>query len=183
MARRGRPRKAGRRYPNGRLIAVRTDDPGTPQLKAKRRRLVGAGGDPVLATSPVDIMFARQLVDQETVVAAEWFRNTARVFLGAPHRRNLLDRSGALSEPPESAQRWAETRYFFLAETIDAGRRAELLNLVHFTIVPPWLVHLVNGQPLSSRDHQDRARQMAALRDLVKVYVAWTRAGPKVAVG
>ncbi len=182
MARRGRPRKAGRRYANGRLIQVRSGDNGTPQLAAKRRRLVGAGADPVLSTSPVDILFARQLVDDETVVAAEWFRKTARVFLGAPMRRNLLDPERS-SEPPEAAQRWAETRYCFLAETIDAGRRAELLNLIHFTIVPPWLVHLVNGQPLSVRDHHDRARQMAALRDLVKAYVAWTRAGPKAAVG
>ncbi len=104
------------------------------------------------------------------------------MVLGAPHPRNLLDPERA-SEPPESAQRWAEIRYCFLAETIHATRRGELLNLVHFTIVPPWLIRVVNGQPLSCRDQQDRARQMAALKDLVKAYIAWTRAGPKAAVG
>ena len=183
MARRcGRPRKSGARSANGRLIATTRTDAGTPQLQKKRRRLVGDGADPVLATSPVDILFARQLVDADTLAAAEWFRRTARLVLGAPHPRNVLDPERG-TEPSEGALRWAEIRYCFLAETITATRRGELLNLIHFTIVPPWLIRFVNGIPLSSRDIQDRARQMAALSDLAHVYRSWTRAGPKVAAG
>ncbi len=180
--RRGRPRKAGRRYANGRLVTLRTDDQGTPQLAARRKRLVGPGADPVLATSPVDILYARQLVDADTLAAAEWFRGTARLVLGAPHRRNLLDAERS-SEPSEPAQRWAEIRYSFLAETITATRRGELLELIHFSVLPHWIVKTVNGVPLGARDLQVRARQLAALRDLAHVYRSWTRAGPKVAVG
>ena len=64
----GRPRKE--------RIAV---DTGTPELVAKRAHAT-AGGDPVLSTSPIGILFARKFVDRDQYEAGQrfvWLRGVA----------------------------------------------------------------------------------------------------------
>jgi hypothetical protein len=179
VARRGRPRKPGRRYANGHLVRIPTHDRGTEQIQARRRRLVGPDADPVLSTSPVDIMFARDLIDADTHCAALWFRATARTLFGRPHFRDSLDDTCA-REPTPAAMHWAELRYCFVAGTLEALDRSELLDLLHFQILPPWLVKVVNhGTALRSGDLDARARQLRALARLAHVWKSWRDHGPR----
>jgi hypothetical protein len=179
MARRGRPRKPGKRYANGHLVRVPTHDGGTPQIQARRRRLVGPDGDPVLSTSPIDIMAARRLIDQDTYSAALWFRATARTLFGRPHFRDSLDNSSAV-EPTHAAMRWSEIRYSFLAECLEAPDRGELLDLLHFQILPHWLIRTINnGTALRAGDLDARARQLRALARLADVWKSWRDHGPR----
>jgi hypothetical protein len=59
---RGRPRKARRRYPSGQLIQSSAQDRGTPQLRAKRRQLVG-NADDARAGSLLGVLAARGLIE------------------------------------------------------------------------------------------------------------------------
>jgi hypothetical protein len=70
-SRAGRPRKAGKRTPSGRLAAVR--DPGTPDL-ARHKRALRNGSDLALSTNVVDVLFARGHLDARQHRAAIRFR-------------------------------------------------------------------------------------------------------------
>jgi hypothetical protein len=56
------PRKAGRRYPSGRLVSSKVRDRGTPELRARRRKLVGDPND-ARAASPLGIIAARGVIE------------------------------------------------------------------------------------------------------------------------
>jgi hypothetical protein len=178
MARRGRPRKTGRRYANGHLVAIRCDDTGTPQLVAKRKRMVGPGGDSAMATSPVDVLATRGLIDRETHLACSWFGGLAITTLGRAHGRGSLDFSRG-STPAEAVLRRAEIAYAFICETIGAVERGALLEMIYFAICPIWLTAVIdNGCRLSPQRRAEQAASLKALGQLTDVYKAWRDHGP-----
>lgn len=177
MARRGRPRKLHtRRYANGSVVrnGVMT---ATPELLARRLAMVGTGGDAVMSTCALDIMAARRIIDADTHQAAAWFASLARIVLGRPHARSSLDDTWG-REPSDAALRWGAVGYAFIAETLDAPERGELLELVHFQLMPNWLIRTINnGTALRAGDIAARARSLRALERLAYVYSRWRGAG------
>jgi hypothetical protein len=86
--RRARPRKIGQRYSNGRLVPSKVADRGTPELREKRRQLVG-DPDERRASSLLGVLTARGLIEPDEYEAAERY---AELYLYAarPHTGFVL---------------------------------------------------------------------------------------------
>lgn len=64
-------------------------DHGTPELVAKRQRLVGHSADPALAATIPGILFARGFLDRAEYDAAQKFARAAIAIVGAPFPKSL----------------------------------------------------------------------------------------------
>lgn len=91
MGRAGRPRHRGQRYPNGQL--VRRTDHGTPQVRAWRIRLAGAGNE-TLSYYPLGVALARSIVTQAEHDAGLRYQ---RAFAIAMERSPTLSRSSVVA--------------------------------------------------------------------------------------
>jgi hypothetical protein len=167
---------SARRYANGKTICNAVLG-GTPELLLRRARLVGANNDPVLSTCPIDILRAREIIDEDTHRAAIWFGSLAKIVLGRAYGHDTLNQTRG-SEPPDVVIRRCSVAYSFVVETIDAHERGELLELAHFHLFPPWLIRTINnGVALRAGDLAARARSLTALSRLAYVYARWRGAG------
>lgn len=131
----------------------------------------------------MDILLARGLIDEETHHAAAWFSGLARIVVGrAWPVRDSLDEAKSASVPSDAAIRWGQIGYAFIVETLDAKDREQLLELVHFQLMPRWLIKQINnGVAMRSGDVAARARSLEALRRLAFVHQQWRGAKLPVA--
>jgi hypothetical protein len=167
---------SARRYANGRTICNAAIG-GTPELLIKRARMVGERNDPVLSTTPVDVMRARGIIGEDEQRAGAWFGGLARIVLGKPYGYDVLNETRG-SEPTDEVVRRVTVAYAFVCETLEAHARGELIDILHFRIFPPWLIKTVNnGTALRAGDVAARARALAALSRLAYVYARWRGAG------
>jgi hypothetical protein len=123
-------------------------DQGTPELQARRERLVGSG-DPAAAESPLGLMLARGLIDREQHDSARTYASLYRQTVGRTHLtcdpqyRQLLGEAGRVSgergEPEQAALegRFRQGKNRLLA----AGRRVceATENLAVFGVPPRFL--------------------------------------------
>lgn len=116
--RKGRPRREGRRSPAGRWMP--SVDHGTPELQARRLRIVGENGDPALAATLAGALFARGLIDREQLDAADRYRALRCALYGAP-----WPPSGGASTDPASEARLARAQRQFdaMVEVLDLFQR------------------------------------------------------------
>ena len=165
--RRGRKRKSGARKPCGRLRTAPADDRGTVQLQARRRALVGIDGDPARAASPIGIMHARRLIDDDQERAAAWY---GRAYV---HRHGQPHPQGALSDPHGPAAHdkpWLDTAYWAMTERLDPAQRHALTEAIVMERLPRWLRAQIAGAPVTAADHDNRLRFLDALDTVTQVY-------------
>lgn len=157
-----RPRKSGPRHPCGKLIQTpQTADRGTQQL-SRRRAILAAGADPVLATDPAGVMLARRLITDGQHAQCGLFRwafseRAPAVLRTMPSLwdRNLPGWSGGDDAGGDGRARvWR-----FISEVLTGAEIGALVDVAVMGNWPGWLMAIVNGRPLTA--------DQAAARDLV----------------
>lgn len=157
---RGRPRNSTGRVSAITCESIRKQEDAIAQ--ARRQAIVGEKADPVLSTRPIDIMFARKVITQENLQAADWYLRLDRYRYGACHRlKSALDdsRGGTPFESPRmDAEYWVLNNNPSLTNQV----LASIQDVIVFETSPRWLAVLVcSGGKLDSKSEMQK-------RDFVK---------------
>lgn len=152
MARVGRPAKAGKRYPGGKLVVGPQADKGTDEAQARRAWLAG---DPKnkrdnMTTNPIDVLFANEAISRdEHRIACSY----AQLY-GQCLRRAIPPAStgakGGGDEPGEETQEKREAKLRRMWNVLDLqvaehGRLAREVwdNLVVHQRYPRWMLPVI----------------------------------------
>lgn len=92
MARRGRKRKAGERFPNGHIKPA--IDRGTPELQATRKYYAG-NGDPALTIDVIGILRARNQITLDEYESASDYRK----LFALVYRKPEISAAGGANDP------------------------------------------------------------------------------------
>ena len=131
-----------------------------------RRQIVGEGADPKLATCPIDIMFARRLIEAEHRGAAKWFAKLYRYRNGSPRTTGTLDGNRMGKSVTYENERW-DLEWFALAER--RGITECLVNLIVFEQLPKWLKDFVDSGVRPGRNDE--------IDGLERLRIAWLEVG------
>lgn len=161
------------------IVAVRRGRPplerqprdlGTPELIKRRAMLVG-GGDPALATTPLGIMLARQLIDLDLFSAGERYRSLYGSATGTA-RAVGLDIGLGTDPLGEALERITEQYRAATDALLRLGRPAlrEVINVAVFQDKPVWLILYLNNPHRDSwrvhRNHCDCIALLDGLHEL-----------------
>lgn len=150
MARVGRPAKAGKRYPGGKLVVGPKVDKGTDEAQARRAWLAGGQKRDYLATNPLDVLFANDALSlDEHRIACSY----AQLY-GQCLRRAIPPAStgakGGGDEPGEETQEKREAKLRRMWNVLDLqvaehGRLAREVwdNLVVHQRYPRWMLPVI----------------------------------------
>ena len=161
----GRKRKVVSRYKCGKPKPMKLGP--TPETLAKKQALVGAGGDPVLASTVVGIMRARGLIDatQESHLA-----DFARLYTFR-HGNPMAGPGGKAAVPLTDEQierkvkRWRE-----VDGTLDTAQHNALRDAAVLEIMPPWMARKIAGRSRVSRISAKQKAFFDGLRALGKLW-------------
>jgi len=169
MGRRGRPRKQGKRHPNGRLVHETTYDKGSEWVQAQRSKYQ------THYNTALGRAYAAGLLSEDADLALDLYqggKRFARVYnrvIGGETYRCPLDRTprGSLGEIEASEQEARDHAWLFAAMTSldNAGCRPWLDQLIarsHTDLGPPWLDRLLAG----GKDPADQMVLKAAIAAL-----------------
>ncbi len=139
MARRGRPRKAGSREPNGRPQRRRRDR-GTKEIQSLREWWAG-DGDPALTAYPLGILLANgAITEQQHSIGCDYawlhWAVFGRVSLAAVSLE-FMDRAQPIERHREGEERRLEEIHSMFLGCRRARR--ELDNVVIFEHAPRWM--------------------------------------------
>ena len=179
MAKGGRKRKSGDRYPNGELKHHR--DHGTHEAAVHRLALVGSA-DPVLGEHSLGILLARGVITEEQHQAGVRYAARSWEIYGKPFARSALGPmvvskanpeaeappETAASETPEEREAKREAEFIGWHATLrDAGQMAvrEVKRCAVADELPGWWLRQNerNGRPLSGSEATRHRRRHNAL--------------------
>lgn len=137
-----------------------------------RRFIVGHGADPVLSTSPFDVMFARKLFDDSGYAAGVWFQRLYRYHAGRCRLRGMLDDGKyAADTAPEDPRRDAEYQALVSDRRVTGKGLDSVAGVVVFHEVPRWLTALVSQQMPSVEDIAARNEFIIALAAIRAIWL------------
>ena len=172
---RGRPRNSTGRVPAITCESIRKQEDAITQ--ARRIAIVGEKADPVLSTRPIDIMFARKVITQENLQAADWYLRLYRYRHGACQRlKSTLDDSRG-GNPFESPRMDAE--YWVLNNNKELTNHVltSIQDVIVFETSPRWLAVLVcSGGKIDNKSEMQKRQFVADLGILTRI---WSDCGRK----
>lgn len=137
-----------------------------------RRFIVGDGADPVLSTSPFDVMFARRLFDESFYAAGIWFQRLFRYRAGRCRIKGILDDGKYCSYTlPEDPRRDAEYRALVSDRRSTTSNLDCLASIIVFHEIPGWLVGIIVGRVPSSTDITDRNKFIDAITTIRDIWI------------
>lgn len=192
----GRPRKAGARFPGGKLVPEKVEP--NARVLEERRRLLGSENNLERATHPLDLMLARGWITERDHRAGMAFgRIHAGIQLGAPglaqggpkevtrsvapaaargiqdwtdkETAEIFDAvfSRQPSTPDERAER-AAAQYRLLTSILFAQERMAVLDVCVYARTPQWVVERCAGR----FDTSHEARRTDLVKGLGKLSAA-----------
>lgn len=141
-----------------------------------RRAIVGDNADPVLSTSPFDVMLARGLLDQEDYDAGIWFQRLLRYRAGRCRLRGMLDDGRYSSHTaPEDPRRDAE--YLALSHDPRVGRGDIdlLIGTIVYHEIPRWLTSVIHGRTLTREEQTERDSFLTAIVRIKTIWLEFAR--------
>ena len=183
MARKGRPRKTGKRHPNGKLVHVERFDRGSDWVQS-RVQLYGTHYNTALGRAYAGGLLGDEAEAQDRYMGGKRFARVYNRVCGGETYRCPLDRSprGSVSEVEASEFDGQDRDWLFAAmDSLDvAGVRPWLDQLIsrgHTDHGPAWLDRLLTG----GKDPADTMVLKAAIIALDIVAPARKDAGIRVA--
>jgi hypothetical protein len=132
-------------------------DQGTPEAQAKRLALVNGSARPELASTPADIMFAREILNREQHAAALRFRMARAACFGTPLANATPGR-----EPDEQVIARNERRYAQLLARLSVDQQLAVIDLA-LDLQPGWLRRILREAPPLPEDARDREALLSGL--------------------
>lgn len=141
-----------------------------------RRFIVGEGADPVLSTSPFDVMFARGIFDESIYAAGIWFQRLFRYHAGRCRIKGILD-DGQYSSytTPEDPRRDAEYRALVSDKRSTVAGLDCLASIIVFHEVPRWLTGVVAHRMPSIDDIAERHKFVEAITSVREIWIEFGR--------
>jgi hypothetical protein len=157
LRRQGRPARAGRRTPGGRLAVA--DDPGTRELQRHKAGLINGAVDPALSASLIGVLFAHHVLDRHQRDAADRFRRARSACFGVV----LPDRdpsSGREATEVQIARN--EKRYAALVAILTADQLSAVIDLA-LDLRSPWMRRALLGLPAAAGDQEAQQALLSGL--------------------
>jgi hypothetical protein len=157
LRRQGRPARAGRRTPGGRLAVV--DDLGTRDLQRHKAGVVNGASDSALSASLAGVLFAHAVLNARQRDAADRFRRARAAIFGAilPDR-DLNNRREATEEQIKRSER----RYNALVGILTEDQLSAVVDLA-LDLRLPWQRRALLGLPAADGDREARQALLSGL--------------------
>tara|TARA_R110000803_G_scaffold14590_2_gene40493 strand:- start:270 stop:794 length:525 start_codon:yes stop_codon:yes gene_type:complete len=150
-------------------------DRGTPEQQLKRITLVN-GGNPNMSTNPIDIMYERNMINEEHHKAAMNFLSINRKIFGRAYPESntgklltpISGRSLQRSVSKKDKETWDLYKdiNLYLQETISISQLVAIRNIIIFEEYPSYLLH----NEMLHKDNSHKKMVKSALDVLVKFF-------------